>query len=87
MTYSGSLPEQNLTTTWQYEPRGYVTSITEQFANTNTSPTTTISRSFDPYGQLASESVNAGSSTYNAGQSFDAAGRRLTLGIGRGWWL
>ena len=23
MTYSGSLPEQNLTTTWQYEPRGF----------------------------------------------------------------
>ena len=59
--YGGSLPEQNLTTTWQYEPRGFVTNITEQFASTNTGPATSIRRVFDPYGQLASESVNGGS--------------------------
>lgn len=82
---SGSLPEQNLTTTWQYEPRGYVTGITEQFASTNTGPTTTISRSFDPYGQLASESVSDGTFAYGAGQSFDAAGRRTGLGLGSGY--
>lgn len=79
---TGSLAEQNLTTTWQYEPRGYVTSIAEQFASTNTGPATVIQRSFDPYGQLASESVSAGSFSYGAGQSFDAAGRRSVLSIG-----
>ena len=84
MACSGSLPEQSLTTTWQYEPRGYVTGITEQFASTNTGPTTTISRSFDPYGQLASESVSAGSFSYGTGQSFDAAGRRTGLSLGGG---
>jgi YD repeat-containing protein len=84
MTYSGSLPEQNLTTTWQYEPRGYVTNITEQFASTNTGPNTAIQRSYDPYGQLASESVSAGSFGYGVGQSFDGAGRRSQLGIGSG---
>ena len=84
MTYSGSLPEQNLTTTWQYEPRGYVTNITEQFASTNTGPNTAIQRSYDPYGQLTSESVNAGSFGYGVGQSFDGAGRRSQLGIGGG---
>lgn len=82
MTYSGSLPEQNLTTIWQYEPRGFITGITEQFSSTNTGPTTTISRSFDPYGQLSSESVSAGSFSYGASQSWDAAGRRSILNIG-----
>ena len=38
----------------------------------------------DPYGQLASESVSAGSFSYGAGQSLDAAGRRSRLGIGGG---
>ena len=82
MAYSGSLPEQNLTTTWQYEPRGFVTGITEQFASTNTGPATSIQRSYDPYGQLASESVSAGSFGYDTSQSFDGAGRRSQLEIG-----
>jgi RHS repeat-associated protein len=82
MAYSGSLPEQQLTTTWKYEPRGFITGITEQFASTNTGPTTTLQRSYDPYGQLASESVNAGSFSYGVGQNWDAAGRRTQLGIG-----
>ena len=85
MAYSGSLPEQNLTTTWQYEPRGLVTGIIEQFASTNTGPATSISRSFDPYGQLASESINGGSFSYGASQSWDAAGRRTQLGLGYGF--
>jgi RHS repeat-associated protein len=82
MVYSGSLPEQNLTTTWQYEPRGFVTGITELFASTNTGPATSISRSYDPYGQLASESISGGSFSYGAGQSWDGAGRRTQLGVG-----
>jgi RHS repeat-associated protein len=84
MSCSGSLPEQNLTTAWQYEPRGFVTGITEQFASTNTGAATSVQRSYDPYGQLSSESVSAGSFGYGAGQSFDAAGRRSQLGIGSG---
>ncbi len=84
MTYSGSLPEQQLTTTWQYDPRNFVTSITEQFASTNTGPNTTILRSYDPYGHLSSESVNGGSFSYGDSQSWDAAGRRSQLGIAGG---
>jgi RHS repeat-associated protein len=84
MACTGALAEQNLTTTWQYEPRGFMTGITEQFASTNTGPTTTLQRSYDPYGQLSSESVNAGSFSYGSSQSFDAAGRRTQLGIGSG---
>ena len=80
--YGGSLPEQNLTTTLQYEPRGFVTGILEQFASTNTGPATSIQRTFDPYGLLATESVNGGAFSYASGQSWDAAGRRTQLAIG-----
>lgn len=82
MACTGSLPEQNLTTTLQYDPRGFITGLTEQFANTNTGPTTSISRSFDSYGQLSGESVNIGSFGYDANQTWDAAGRRTMLSIG-----
>ena len=80
--YAGSLPEQNLTTIWQYEPRGFVTNITEQFASTNTGPATSVRRVFNPYGQLATESVNGGAFSCASSQSWDAAGRRTQLGIG-----
>ena len=56
--YTGPLPEQDLTTTLQYEPRGFITNITEQFTGTNTAPAVSVQRTFDVYGQLASESVN-----------------------------
>ena len=81
-TFTGSLPEQNLSESLNYEPRGFITSFTQQFANTNTGPNTVINRSFDPYGQLASESISAGSAGYGVSQSWDAAGRRSQLNIG-----
>ena len=81
LAYSGCLPEQMLTSTLQYEPRGYVTNITEQFASTNTGPATSVQRTFDPYGLLTAEIVNGGSS-YGTSQSFDATGRRTQLNIG-----
>ena len=79
---SGGLPEQNLTTSWQFDPRGYVTNYVEQFASTNTGPTTTVQRTFDAYGQLAVESVNGGAFAYGTSQSWDATGRRTILNIG-----
>ncbi len=78
--YSGPLPEQDLTTTLQYEPRGFVTNITEQFTGTNTAPAVSVQRTFDVYGQLASESVN-GAFAYSDNQAWDAAGRRTQLAI------
>jgi RHS repeat-associated protein len=84
MVCSGSLPEQNLTTAWQYEPRGFITGYTEQFASTNTGPSTSVQRSYYPYGILSSESVSAGSFSYGTKQHFDAAGRRSELTIGSG---
>jgi len=82
MAFSGALAEQNANTALRYEARGYVTNITEQFASTNTGPVTSINRSYDPYGQLVTESVNGGAVSYGAGQSWDAAGRRTQLSMG-----
>ncbi len=79
---TGLLPEQNMTISWQYEPRGHVINYSEQFASTNTGPATSVQRTFNPYGELATESVNDGSFVYSAGQTFDSAGRRTMLNIG-----
>jgi len=57
-------------------------SLTEQFASTNTGPATSILRTFDAYGELATESVNGGPFAYGTTQGFDLAGRRLSLAIG-----
>ena len=81
-TCTGSLPEQNLTTVFQYEPRGFVTSITEQFATNTTGPMTVVTRAYNPYGQLSSESVSGGSFNYSTSQTWDAAGRRSALNFG-----
>ncbi len=82
MVCSGSRPEQNMAAIWGYEPRGYVTNITEQFTNSSIGPTTAITFAHDPYGQLSSESVSDGSLGYSAGQAWDAAGRRTLLSFG-----
>ncbi len=79
--YSGPLPEQDLTTSLQYEPRGYLDNVTEKFTGTNTTPSTSVQHSYDVYGQLASESVN-GSFGYGDNQTWDAGGRRTQLNFG-----
>ena len=80
--YTGALAEQNLTTTLQYELRGYVTNVIEQFTGTNTLPAVSVQRSYDVYSQLASESVNDGSFGYGDSQTWDANGRRTQLNLG-----
>jgi len=79
---TGLLSEENLTTVRQYEPRGYVTNYAEWFASTNTGPATSVQRTFDPYGQVATEAVSDGAFAYNAFQTWDATGRRSQLNVG-----
>jgi RHS repeat-associated protein len=81
---TGSLAEQNLTTTWIYDPRGNLIGMTEQFASPGTGPSTSIQRSYDSYGQMSGESVSDGSFGSNASQSWDVTGRRSGLNIGNG---
>jgi RHS repeat-associated protein len=70
-------------TSWSYEPRGYVTNITEQYtANDSGNNPKVISRTYDPYGQLSSETVTVNGTTFSsAGQTWDPAGRRTGLAI------
>ena len=72
VTTTGSLAEQQMSVNWQYDPRGLVTGISQAYASTNTGPATTISRTFDAYGQMASEN--------GLGQGWDSAGRRTQVG-------
>ena len=88
--YTGSLPEQKMTTVFQYEPRNLVTNITETFAANTTGTNTSITRTFDAYGQLSQEAVNGGTISYGASQYWDATGRRTQLNYpgnnyGFGW--
>jgi RHS repeat-associated protein len=70
-------------TFWSYDPRGYVTNIIEQnTGNSGGNDPKVVSRTFDAYGQLSSETVTwNGTSFSSAGQNWDVAGRRTGLGI------
>ena len=78
--YSGSLPEQNMTTVLNYDSRSSVTNISESFASTNTGPGVSVTRAFDAYGELIGDTVSGGAG-FTASQSWNSAGRRSGLGI------
>jgi hypothetical protein len=85
VTTTGSLPEQQMTMGWTFDPRGYVTDMTQSFASGSTGASTEVQRSFDPYGQLAGETVNLGGSGLSSfSQTWDSAGRRTQL-AGNSW--
>ena len=80
---SGSAGEQQTSSTRRYDRRGLLTNLVQSFAATNTGPATTVSRSFDAYGQLVLESVRLGSNLLSqASQTWEAAGRRSRLDYG-----
>jgi RHS repeat-associated protein len=82
-SYTGSLPEHNQTSVMEYDARGLMTNITENFASTNTGPGTTVRRSYDVYGLLQGESVYINGTLYSsAGLDRDSAGRRSSLSFG-----
>lgn len=79
--YTGSLAEQQLTTTWQYDVRGLMTNVVEAFASTNTGLATSFQRSYNAYGQLTGEMSSFGTNAFSSGSAYDAAGRRTILGL------
>jgi len=82
LTTGGSQLQQQTTTTYQYDHRDLLTGLVQSFSSTNAGPSTAISRSFDSYGQLVSESASASSGGgFNAGQNWDAVGRRSLLSL------
>jgi RHS repeat-associated protein len=81
--YSGPLPEHNMTTSWNYDPRNLVTNISEGFASSGTGPSMSVTRQFDGYSELVNDTISGGASSA-ASQGWDAAGRRTGLGIAGG---
>jgi YD repeat-containing protein len=76
-TTAGSLPEQQMSCSWQYDVRGLLTNVVQSFATNSTGPAVTTTRQYDAYGQLVSENVSAGG---GVSQGWDAAGRRVQSG-------
>jgi len=80
VTTSGSAPEVNGTISYAYDRRGLVLSVTQTSVSGAAGPDTQVSRSFDGYGQILTEIVTVGGSTYSGVmQTWDAAGRRASL--------
>jgi YD repeat-containing protein len=76
----GASPETNGTTTLSYDRRNLVTGISQSSVGNADGPATLVSRTFDGYGQLLTETVTAGGVIYaNISQTWDAAGRRAAL--------
>ncbi|MBX9742581.1 MAG: RHS repeat-associated core domain-containing protein, partial [Chthoniobacterales bacterium] len=78
---SGSkVPQQNQNTTYSYDPRGLLTSVSQSYADPSTGPSTAVIRGYDAYGQLITESTSLNGTPHSAWkQSWDGAGRRVAL--------
>ena len=75
-----SLPEQNQTTGYKYDPRGFLVAIAQHYNDAAAGPSTLVSRSYDAYGQLTSETTSLNNSNISSwSQRWDAAGRRTAL--------
>lgn len=80
--YSGSSSEQQLTNTFAFDARGFLTNLVEQFASGGTGPTVTLARSYDAYGNVQSESTLIGGTIHAAAsQLWDSAGRRQNVAM------
>jgi RHS repeat-associated protein len=81
-SYSGATNYQNQKTVRAYDARGLLTSITESYSDGTTGPTNKVRQSYDAYGMVLAESVLIDTEVfYFANQSWDAAGRRGSLGL------
>ena len=77
---AGSLAETNGATSYTYDRRGLVTAVNQSSTGNAAGPATQVSRTFDGYGQMLTETVTvAGSTQSNVTQTWDAAGRRASL--------
>ncbi|MBW8780720.1 MAG: hypothetical protein JF599_02365 [Verrucomicrobia bacterium] len=80
VTTAGTAAETNGTTTFGYDKRGLVTSVAQSSPADAAGPATTVSRTYDGYGQLLTESLAVSGSAHSAvTQTWDAAGRRASL--------
>ncbi len=83
LTTTGSAPEQQTSTTYQYDRRNLLTSLAQSFASSATGPSTLVTNQLDLYGQIARQAVYVGGGLLSAiNQTWDAAGRRTKLDFG-----
>lgn len=83
VTTAGALDETNGTTSYAYDRRNLVTSISQSSTDDAAGPATVVNRDYDGYGQLVSETVTVGGDSHSSvTQTWDAAGRRSSLDEG-----
>ncbi|MFI0347503.1 MAG: hypothetical protein ACH346_01840, partial [Chthoniobacterales bacterium] len=78
---SGStVPEQNQNTTYAYDPRGLLTSVTQSYGDSSTGPESKVTREYNACGQLVNETTSLnGTNIASWQQEWDGAGRRVGL--------
>jgi RHS repeat-associated protein len=81
-TFAGSLSEQKMTLTWNYDVRGLTTNISQSFTSSSNGPAVNVRRGFNAYGQLTSESIQLGGTNQSsASVGWNSSGRRTSLAL------
>ena len=78
---SGSkIPEQNQTTTYKYDLRGLLTLVDQRYNDAATGPSTVVSRGYDAYGQMISETTSLNKTNISSWTlEWNGAGERTAL--------
>jgi len=79
--YVGPLNDDDLTTTFTYDPRGLLTRTDDEPTEIVTPNYYFVARDYDAYGQLSDEAVGVGLEYYEARLKCDVAGRRINLNL------
>lgn len=80
ITTDGPDPATDSTTTYAYDRRGLPTSFTQSSPANAAGPATSVTRAYDGYGHVLSETLAVdGAAHSSVAQTWDAAGRRVSL--------
>jgi RHS repeat-associated protein len=80
---SGPQPWHNINTTYIYDRRNLPTEIHQSSPGNAAGPATSVFRTYDAYGQMASERIEIGGVTQRElVQAWNGAGQRSSLGLG-----
>ncbi len=76
----GTIAQQNQNTTYGYDIRGMVDSVSQSFVTGTAGPSTLVTRGYDGYGQMNQETTQVSGTTVSQWyQSWDGGGRRSAL--------
>jgi RHS repeat-associated protein len=80
VTTDGTAAETDSTTTYGYDKRGLLTSAAQSSPSDAAGPATNVSRAYDGYGQVLSETITLGGNAHSTvTQRWNAANRRTAL--------